>query len=279
VRSLLVEIDGEPYAFPLVAINRAVRLARRDIAMLEGRQYFHFEGREIGLVTARQLFGRGDARSGDEVAVVILGDGQSVYGVVVDRLLDQRELGIRPLDPRLGKIKDISAASVMDDGRPVLIVDTDDLIRSIQKLTASGRLNVVRRPDAMQDAARKRVLVVDDSLTVRELERKLLQHHGYEVEVAVDGMDGWNAVRAGKFDLVVTDVDMPRMDGIELVAAIKNDPRLRDCPVMIVSYKDRETDRKRGLDAGADYYLSKGSFQDSSLIDAVVDLIGEANPG
>jgi two-component system sensor histidine kinase and response regulator WspE len=276
VRSLLVEIDGEPYAFPLVAINRAVRLARRDIAMLEGRQYFHFEGREIGLVTARQLFGRGDAGSGDEVAVVILGDSQGIYGVVVDRLLDQRELGIRPLDPRLGKIKDISAASVMDDGRPVLIIDTDDLIRSIEKLSASGRLNVVRRKDAAQDGACKRVLVVDDSLTVRELERKLLLQHGYEVEVAVDGMDGWNAVRAGKFDLVVTDVDMPRMDGIALVTAIKSDPRLRDCPVMIVSYKDRETDRNRGLDAGADYYLSKGSFQDRSLIDAVVDLIGEA---
>jgi two-component system sensor histidine kinase and response regulator WspE len=119
------------------------------------------------------------------------------------------------------------------------------------------------------------VLVVDDSLTVRELERKLLVHHGYDVEVAVDGMDGWNAVRTGHFDLVVTDVDMPRMDGIELVTSIKRDPRLRDCPVMIVSYKDRETDRQRGLDAGADYYLTKGSFQDSSFVDAVIDLIGQ----
>ena len=83
---------------------------------------------------------------------------------------------------------------------------------------------------------RKRVLVVDDSLTVRELERKLLDHHGFEVEVAVDGMDGWNAVRSDSFDLVVTDVDMPRMDGIELVTLIKRDPNLRNLPVMIVSY-------------------------------------------
>ena len=89
-------------------------------------------------------------------------------------------------------------------------------------------------------------------------------------------MDGWNAVRTGHFDLVVTDVDMPRMDGIELVTLIKKDPSLKSLPVMIVSYKDREEDRRRGLEAGADYYLTKGSFHDETLLQAVVDLIGEA---
>lgn len=120
------------------------------------------------------------------------------------------------------------------------------------------------------------MLVVEDSLTVRELERKLLDAAGYVADVAVDGMDGWNAVRAGDYDLVITDVDMPRLDGIELTTLIKNEERLRLIPVMIVSYKDREEDRLRGLNAGADYYLTKGSFQDETLIRAVVDLIGEA---
>ena len=120
------------------------------------------------------------------------------------------------------------------------------------------------------------MLVVDDSLTVRELERKLLGNRGYDVEVAVDGMDGWNAVRTGHFDLVVTDIDMPRMDGIELVTLINKDPNLKSVPVMIVSYKDRDEDRQRGLEAGAAYYLTKGSFHDETLLQAVVDLIGEA---
>ena len=106
---------------------------------------------------------------------------------------------------------------------------------------------------------------MDDSLTVRELERKLLASRGYLTDVAVDGMDGWNAVRAGHYDLVITDVDMPRMDGIELATLIKKDPRLKSLPVMIVSYKDREEDRLRGLEAGADYYLTKGSFHDETL--------------
>jgi two-component system sensor histidine kinase and response regulator WspE len=117
---------------------------------------------------------------------------------------------------------------------------------------------------------------VDDSLTVRELERKLLVGAGYQVEVAVDGRDGWNALRTGDFDLVVTDIDMPRMDGIELVSLIKQDPNHKTIPVMIVSYKDREEDRRRGLDAGADYYLTKASFHDATLVEAVRDLIGEA---
>jgi two-component system sensor histidine kinase and response regulator WspE len=126
------------------------------------------------------------------------------------------------------------------------------------------------------DGKRKRVLVVEDSFTVRELERKLLANSGFETEVAVDGVDGWNAARVGHFDLVITDVDMPRMDGIELVALIKKDPHLKSVPVMIVSYKDRPEDRRRGLDAGADYYLAKGSFHDETLLQAVVDLIGAA---
>jgi two-component system sensor histidine kinase and response regulator WspE len=159
----------------------------------------------------------------------------------------------------------------------VLILDTFDLLRSIDKLIATGHLDKVGSETGKRGAARrKRVLVVEDSLTVRELEHKLIESGGFEVEVAVDGADGWNAVRVGHFDLVVTDVDMPRMDGIALVAMIKQDARLAHTPVMIVSYKDREEDRRRGLEAGADFYLTKGSFHDETLLQAVHDLVGDA---
>jgi len=209
-------------------------------------------------------------------AVVVVGEGAHACGVIVDRFLGERELVVQPLDPLLGKIRDISAAALLDDGAPVLIVDVEDLLRSVARLATEGRLATSEPAAPEPTPRRKRVLVVDDSLTVRELERKLLLHHGYEVDVAVDGMDGWNAVREGGFDLVVTDVDMPRMDGIELVSLITRDAQLRATPVMIVSYKDREEDRRRGLEAGAAYYLTKGSFHDETLVQAVVDLIGEA---
>ena len=144
------------------------------------------------------------------------------------------------------------------------------------KLLGDGHLERVDHAGNVRQAVSKRVLVVDDSLTVRELERKLLLSRGYQVAVAVDGMDGWNALRAEPFDLLITDIDMPRMDGIELVTQVRQDPRLRSLPVMVVSYKDREEDRRRGLEAGADYYLAKASFHDEALLDAVQTLIGEA---
>jgi two-component system sensor histidine kinase and response regulator WspE len=147
----------------------------------------------------------------------------------------------------------------------------------MEKLSSADGLQKVGQDIAKADQERrKRILIVDDSLTVRELQRKLLEHHGYQVDVAVDGMDGWNALRQTRFDLVVSDVDMPRLDGVELVRRIRQDPSMRELPVMILSYKDREDDRQRGLEAGADYYLTKGSFQSEALVEAVIDLIGEA---
>jgi two-component system sensor histidine kinase and response regulator WspE len=278
VRSLLAEIGGEPYAFPLAHIIRTLKLSKERIELLEGRQHVDFDGRRIGLVTAQQVLETGEGTAaGDELSVIIMGDSSHTYGLVVDRFLGERELVVQPLDAQLGKVRDIVAGAIMPDGSPVLIIDAEDLIRSVDKLVAGGHLSRVSEQAAAVGRKRKRVLVVDDSLTVREVERKLLGNRGYDVEVAVDGMDGWNAVRTGHFDLVVTDIDMPRMDGIELVSLINEDPNLKSLPVMVVSYKDRDEDRQRGLDAGAAHYLTKGSFHDETLLQAVIDLIGEAD--
>ncbi|MDE2288804.1 MAG: response regulator, partial [Burkholderiales bacterium] len=262
---------------PLARVRRTLELDRDAIDMLEGQQHFMFEGRPVGLVTGHQLLGAqapGQARAG--IAVVVIGDEHGTYGVAVDRFLGERTLVLQPLDRRLGKIKDIAAGALMENGDAVLIIDVEDLLRSVEKLVRGGQLDKVRRTQDTTAQQRKHVLIVEDSLTVRELERKLLEKRGYAVTVAVDGMDGWNALRGAHFDLVVTDIDMPRMNGIELVSLIKRDSALRSVPVMIVSYKDRDEDRRQGLDAGADYYLAKGSFHDEALLDAVTELIGEA---
>lgn len=275
MRAVLVTIGGEPYAFPHNRIDRLLRLPRREIRSLEGRQFFSVDGRNVGLVMAQQVFDleRSDP-AGDDLCVVLISDHQSEFGVIVDRFQGELDLVVRPLDSRLGKIANVSAAALLEDGSPVLIVDVEDFLRSIQTLLQRGRL--LRASTAGTAAARtkKRILVVDDSITVREAERQLLANRGYDVEVAVDGIDGWNTVRDADFDLIVSDIDMPRMNGLDFVKNIKQDARLKRTPVVIVSYKGREEDRLRGLDAGADYYLSKGSFHDDALIDVVVDLIG-----
>ncbi|MHA6573554.1 response regulator [Pseudomonas yamanorum] len=278
VRSLVVEVGEEAYAFPLAHIERMCDLAPDDIVQLEGRQHFWHEGRHVGLVAASQLLQRPPGQGNQEtLKVVVIRERDAVYGIAVERFIGERTLVVLPLDARLGKVQDISAGALLDDGSVVLIVDVEDMLRSVDKLLNTGRLErIARRTQQTQEAARKRILVVDDSLTVRELQRKLLLNRGYEVAVAVDGMDGWNALRSEDFDLLITDIDMPRMDGIELVTLLRRDTRLQSLPVMVVSYKDREEDRRRGLDAGADYYLAKASFHDDALLDAVVELIGGA---
>ncbi len=276
IPALLVEVAGEPYAFPLARIDRILRIDNASVQEAEGSQFVSVEGCNIGLVGACQILGVG-AKEGfpETLSVVVLNERNHYYGMVVERFIGERDLVVQVLPSQLGKVQDISAAALMEDGSPVLIVDVDDLIRSIEKVLKVTRLDRVTAVDEEGDNV-KRILVVDDSITVREVERKLLQSAGYHVEVAVDGMDGLNALRQGSFDLLITDVDMPRMNGIELTSTVRQDPQLRSIPIMMVSYKDREEDRMRGLQAGADYYLTKGSFHDESLRNVVIELIGEA---
>ena len=277
VRALVVTIGGEAYAFPLAQIERMLRLPRSAIVQLEGRQHFWLEDEHVGLISAAQLLQCNEKQGDDDsIPIVLIRDREQYHGLAVEAFLGEFTLVLMPLDGRLDKVRDVAAGALLHDGTPVLILDVDDLLNSVGKLLGTGHLERVDHASHARQAVSKRVLVVDDSLTVRELERKLLLSRGYQVSVAVDGMDGWNALRAETFDLLITDIDMPRMDGIELVTHVRQDPRLRSLPVMVVSYKDREEDRRRGLEAGADYYLAKASFHDEALLDAVQTLIGEA---
>jgi two-component system sensor histidine kinase and response regulator WspE len=276
VRALVVDVKGEAYAVPIVKVERVLMVPQSSVHTLENKQFFDHGGEHLGLVAAAQVLELGDMDHAEEMPVVVIGGSARRYALVVDKIRGEESLAVQAIDPIFGKMRDISAAALLDDGEPVLILDVPDLLLSVEKLLEEGGLHQLTRADHAGRRRMKRILVVDDSLTVREMERKLLVGRGFEVDIAVDGIDGWNVVRSGDYDLVITDVDMPRMDGIELVTLIKKDLHLHKLPVMIVSYKDRPEDRARGLAAGADYYLTKGSFHDETLLDAVSDLIGDA---
>ncbi|WP_432738654.1 Hpt domain-containing protein [Maridesulfovibrio sp. FT414] len=276
IRTLLVEISGQPYAVPLSRISRIAAIYPADLQLVEDRQYISLDGTNVGLVPAAQILGTPFEQSTTgQLKVVVVSDRMNRYGLVVDNFLGEQDLVVRPLDHRLGKVTDINSVALMPDGSPVLILDAEDLVRSIDNLLSGGRLGKVGM-ESREVVRMQKILVVDDSLTVREVERKLLVNHGYDVDTAVDGQDGLNAILAGEYDLVITDVDMPRMSGLELTRKIKSDPALKSIPVMMVSYKDRKEDKLRGLEAGADYYLTKSSFHDETLLSAVEDLIGGA---
>ena len=278
IRALLVEVAGEVLAFPLARIDRVVQIDAAALQSVEGRGQFMLEGSSVGVVDAVAVLALGEARprSGRE-SIVVLGSGDERYGFAVDALCGEEDLVVRALDARLGKVPHLTAAAVRESGEPVLIVDTEDILQSVRQSLGQGVLRGARRALAEAGAAAGgtalRALVVDDSATVREVERQLLVRMGFEVETAVDGMDGWNALRAGRFDLVVSDIDMPRMNGIEFVRTLRADARYATLPVIVVSYKDREEDRLAGMQAGATAYLTKGAFQDSTFADTVRDLV------
>ena len=276
VRTLLVEISGRPYAVPLARIEQIITVDEESICDVENRQYFTMNQQNIGLIAASQVLELPEAEpKTGAMSVVVVSDQSNIYGLVVDKFLGERDLVVRPLDPRLGKVRDISATSLLEDGSPVLIVDVSDMVRTIDAILNAGRISKVGSENVEEIVnQRKKILVVDDSITVREMERKLLENRGYSVDIAVNGMEGWNAVRANHYHLVISDIDMPRMNGIELVQNIKSHSRLHSLPVIIMSYRDRQEDRIQGLEAGADYYLTKSSFHDDTLIEAVANLIG-----
>jgi two-component system sensor histidine kinase and response regulator WspE len=278
-RAVVVEIAGEPYAFPLLRTDRLVHIPAEALRVVEGRQYVVLDGENVGLVQARQVLDlAGETKhQGDGVSIVVVSDRAHRVAVEVDRVLGEQDLVVHPLDARLGRVADISSAAVTAGGEPLLIIDVEDLVRSVVRLLAAGSAVRVERDAARVARGRRHVLVVDDSLTVREVHRQILAGRGYEVTVAVDGVAAWNLIRDSNFDLVVTDIDMPRMNGFDLVRSIKQDPRLHATPVIVCTYKERPEDRARGLEVGADYYLGKGDFHDEALSGAVMDLIGEAN--
>lgn len=279
LRALMVEVAGEPYAFPLARIDQVITVPQAEIALKADRRSFFVDGQAVSLVPAHQVWQLpAPEATADPLPVILLSSGGSRYGVSVDTFLGESDLIVRPLDERLGRVPGISAAALLKDGAPVLIADVEDLVGSIATLLGEeARTEVVPLAPSRPPTVRKRILVVEDTAAMRTVERDILTRHGYEVDVAEDGMEGWDAIRLGRYDLLVSDVEMPRMDGIKLVSLVKQEPRLLSLPVLIVSGNEREEDRRLGLAAGANDYLTKSSFREETFVHVVEGLIGAAD--
>lgn len=271
VRTLLVDISGEVYAFPLARIDHTILVKKSEIQWEGNRSWFSYEGQKIWLVEAAEILELEKSVSSFQfLSVIILREQANHYGLIVDRLIGEKALVVHELDARLGKISGIHACAIMENGSPVLIIDIEELIQSIDRFfqlkdpAGKGRQNQVLK---------KRILVVDDSMTFREMESRVLKKQGYEIETAINGLDGWNALLTKKYDLVISDVEMPGLNGIEFVKALKNDPHFKHLPVIIISFREKEEDLLKGMAAGADQYLGKSSLKEEKLAEAVKALI------
>jgi two-component system sensor histidine kinase and response regulator WspE len=266
IRVIRVLADGELFSVPMVRVDHVGCIEPEGSA---DKPEVRWNDRTYPVIVLASLLGL-DVQPLPKSPVQLLFSGG--FAFAVDRFVDQAELSVRRLDPRLGKIPGVSSASLDENGSPLLILDMDDLIQ-----TAAGSSDLIF-PSSQNGSLAPHILVVDDSHTVREMERRLLVRSGYTVATAQNGREAWNLLRLKEYDLLISDVDMPQMNGIELVTRVRGNPRLARMPVIILSYKDRVEDRNRGLEAGADFYLTKGSFDNGTFLQAVVDLIGEAAP-
>lgn len=266
---LFVRSGGVTYAIPAGAVERIVRLQPGELQSLEGRQAMRLEGETIPLVDLRALLGSSEPRGGAAVNAVLLRTGARRVGFFVDEVLDGAEVVQKDLGAFLRDVEGVAGATVLGTGEVVLILDPSALIRAARGAPAAPR---ELPKESVQAPAR--LLLVEDSLIARDLERTILESAGYDVDVAVDGIDALERLRTGTYDLIVTDIEMPRMDGFALLERIRSQERTRDLPVVVVTNRERSEDKRRGMELGADAYILKSSFDQSSLLDTIRRLIG-----
>ena len=271
LRVLIVEAEGEVYAVPLVRISRVV--SGTVSAGEDGAPIVQLEKEDVipVLPIVDALGGGGTIDSGDAIILLLTDStGHEIpLALQVDRVLGDDTVAVRQLDERFGKMPAIAAVTITEEGAPLLIVDPDNLLRSAQNVQRK------RIAGASQDQ-QARVLVVDDSPTVRQMLRRTLIRAEYRVTLAENGVEAWGILQTEDFDLLVSDVDMPEMNGIELIENLRANARIGSMPAILLSYKGREQDRQRGLQAGADAYVTKGEFEEVSFLQLVEDLIGPA---
>lgn len=270
-RVLFVNAGGERLALPCTSIERLLRLEAKQLKILEGKPAVVVQGTPLPVVLLARILGLGSPSLDPEtrLPLVVLSVRGRRVAVGVDELIAQEDVLLKPLGRRLRRIRGISAAIILPDGRLSLVLNPQELLATALELPdTTGFLQATQ-----QAATRRRVLLADDSLTTRTLERNILESAGYEVMTAPDGRAALEMLEKHGADLVLSDVEMPEMDGLGLVAAIRASARFRALPVILLTALDAPDHRQRGLDAGADAYLVKGAFDQSRLLETIRQLL------
>jgi two-component system, chemotaxis family, sensor kinase CheA len=275
-RAVLVRAGEQTFAIPEARVERVGRVARRDIRSVENRDTIAVNGGPLALVRLGDVLGlprqRIEAGAQERLTFLVLQNGPVRVACVVDELRGEQEVLVKALGPQLRHVRNLAGATVLGTGRIALILDVPALLRDAVRLSESGEV-AMAAPEPAAEARRKSVLVAEDSITSRTLLKNILESAGYTVTTAVDGVDAFTKLRTDEFDLVVSDVDMPRMNGFALTSKIRADRKLAELPVVLVTALDSRDDRERGIDAGANAYIVKRSFEQSNLLEAVKRLI------
>jgi two-component system chemotaxis sensor kinase CheA len=270
-RGLLVRAGGQPLLLSLDAVERVLRVSAADVGIVEGRDTLFRDGAPLRVARLDVLLQLPQEENGnrddDRRPCVVIRAGGERAGLLVDDVLGTRDLLVKDFGPPLTRVRHVAAAGLLGSGEIVLILRPADL--------AAAGATVGRRPAVGAEAPAREtsVLVADDSFTTRTMEKHLLEAAGYRVRTAVDGVDAWTALKSEPFDLLVSDVDMPRMDGLELTERVRQDRELADLPVVLVTALESDESKERGIEVGANAYIVKSSFDQSNLLEVIRRLV------
>jgi two-component system chemotaxis sensor kinase CheA len=259
------------YALPQAHVQSLLRVGPDDLRSIEGHEVLTLGGAPVAVAPLTDLLGLPPTPlPAEKTPVAVLKVGDQRLAIAVDELRAEQDILVTKLGPRLRRVRHFGGATLLPSGRIALILNAAELLTTAFGRTAGASLAqrlTAHAPD------RKRLLVVDDSVTTRTLVKTILEAAGYAVQAAADGSEAWQLLQERGADLVVSDVEMPRMDGFDLTAAIRRSPRFRQLPVILVTALESEADRVRGMDAGADAYLPKSAFDQRNLLETVSQLL------
>jgi two-component system chemotaxis sensor kinase CheA len=266
---LLVACGEELFALPLGAIERVMQVAVEEVRTLESGLAIEIGGRPAALYSLADIVGATSAPGPRRPGIVVSASDRRVV-LLVDRIVENQELMLRGLADHHGRIPGIAGTTVLSSGRILPVIGVAELVRDLSR---APLLRSFTGPIASDPAERKRILVVDDSITTRTLEKTILEAAGYTVQVANDGLQALQRLAETRFDLILSDVQMPRMGGVELAAALRSREETRDIPIVLVSSLASAADQQRGLDAGASAYVVKGEFNQEALLRILSQLL------
>ena len=270
-RVLLITLAGQTYALPASGCHGIIWAQPDQVEMFEGNAVLRYENATVPLLRMADVLGvagHGALEAGRRVPAVLIGNAKRPIGLLVDRLDDEREVVVKPLGPLFERQRRYGGAVQLGDGRLVLLLNPVALAQEARGMARPPTSTpAIHRPAS-------RLLVADDSFTTRELIRSILQSAGYDVTAAVDGHDALDKLRAAPYDLLVSDVEMPRVSGLELTARLRRELQLTDLPVILVTSLASDEHKRKGLEAGAQAYIVKSQFNQDNLLEAVRQLLG-----
>jgi len=270
---LILTCAGQTFGIPTHGIERLYRLRLDQVVTQEGKPVAYLGGQAIPLYGLAHLLHIGDAAPslpGDTLPVMVLKSGAKRFAIWVDEFLAESDALIKELGMSLPATGNISGGALLREGTVFVVLNPAGLAASCTPLSAAPAPRTIKPQKQETDPG---ILVVDDSITSRSLEKSILEAHGYRVRTAVDGIEALEMLRFEKADLIITDIQMPRLDGFGLVEALKADSKWKDIPVIIISSLEQPEDRERGLLLGADAYVVKRKFDQTELLDAIGQMI------